>query len=75
MKLTYRLFRKKSGIYFSEERATGRQESLHTREKETAVQLLSAKNESRRQPMLNCQIARAYLAGSDPGVGARTWQG
>ena len=61
MKLTYRLFRKRSGIYFCEDRVTRRQESLHTREKAVATQLINAKTEARRQPLLNQQIARAYL--------------
>jgi hypothetical protein len=39
-----------------------------------ATPLLNARNESVRQPQLNLQIAKAYLAGSDSGVSNRTWQ-
>jgi len=39
-----------------------------------AERLVAAKNESVRQPVLNLQIAKAYLAGSDSGTNTRTWQ-
>src|SRR4029077_13822375 len=32
------------------------------------------RNEAVRQPHLNLQIAKAYLAGTDSGVANRTWQ-
>ncbi|PYJ96617.1 MAG: hypothetical protein DME23_19810, partial [Verrucomicrobia bacterium] len=35
---------------------------------------LNARNESFRQPHLNLQIAKAYLAGTDSRVPTRTWQ-
>lgn len=40
----------------------------------SAVVLLSAKNESFRQPMLNMPIGRAQLKVSDPAMQARIWQ-
>lgn len=33
----------------------------------------ASKNQALRQPALNLQIAKAYLAGSDSGVASRTW--
>src|SRR5262249_43563598 len=33
-----------------------------------------AKNNAERQPVLNLQIAKAYLAGTDGGINTRTWQ-
>ena len=36
--------------------------------------LLNARNESHRQPILNLQIARTYLAASDPEIARRTWR-
>jgi hypothetical protein len=39
-----------------------------------ATALLNARNESVRQPQLNLQIAKAYLAGTDSGVSKRTWE-
>ena len=41
--------------------------------REEAQQLLEAKNNAERQPLLNLQIAKAYLAGTDSGVTQRTW--
>jgi integrase len=74
MKLRYRMFRKASGIYFIENRVTGQQKSLKTRDKEAAVRIFNAQNEAHEQPAINLQIARAYLMASDPLVVRRTWQ-
>ena len=74
MKLRYRMFRKKSGIFFLEDRCNKKQESLQTRDKTEAVRLFHARNEAHQQPALNLQIARAYLMASDPLVATRTWQ-
>ena len=73
MKLRYRLFRKKSGIFFLEDRMNRKQESLKTRDKIVATRLLHARNEAHQQPAINLQIARAYLMASDPLVAKRTW--
>ena len=67
------LFRR-AGVFYSEDTTTGKQTSLRTKDPAEAKTLLHAKNESFRQPVLNLQIARAYLAGSDPQVATRTWQ-
>jgi hypothetical protein len=53
---------------------TRKQESTGTRNRAEATSLLNARNESVRQPQLNLQIAKAYLAGTDSGVATRTWQ-
>ena len=73
MKQKYRLFRRASGIYFVEDKATGKQESLRTRDKAEAHRLVHAQNEAHQQPLLNLQIARAYLAAGDPEIAKRTW--
>ena len=67
------LFRR-GGVFYTEDTATGKQASLRTRDAAEAQTLLHARNESFRQPALNLQIARAYLAGSDPEVATRTWK-
>jgi hypothetical protein len=36
-------------------------------------QIVAAKNQAQRQPLLNLQIAKAYLAETDSGVATRTW--
>jgi hypothetical protein len=48
-------------------------QSAHGNEDE-ARQIVEAKNNSERQPVLNLQIAKAYLAGTDNGITTRTWQ-
>src|SRR5208282_1784346 len=48
--------------------------SLHTTNEDEARQIVEAKNNSERQPVLNLQIAKAYLAGTDNGIATRTWQ-
>jgi hypothetical protein len=74
MRQRYRLFRRSSGTFFIEDRATRRQESLRTKDKESAARLFHAKNEACQQPALNLQIARAYLMASDQAIVKRTWQ-
>jgi integrase len=74
MKSKYRLFCRHNGIYFCENRLTRKQESLRTRDKSAAVRLLNAKNESEENPLLNRQIARAYLAAADPEIVKRSWR-
>jgi integrase len=73
MKAKYTLFRR-GGIYYSQDTTTGQQKSLRTRTEHEAVQLVNARNEAHRQPVLNLHLARAYLAASDPALVERTWQ-
>ncbi len=73
MKSRYILFRR-AGVYYTEDTVTRKQQTLRTKDEAEALTLLSAKNESFRQPVLNLQIARAYLTASDPAMAARTWQ-
>ena len=74
MQLKYRLYRRRNRIFYWQENASAKQGSLHTRDRHAAQQLLNAMNESRREPSLNLQIARAYLAAADPRMAERTWQ-
>jgi integrase len=74
MKNRYRLFKRSSGIFFIQDNASGKQESLRTRDKNEARRLWAARNESHQQPAINLQIARAYLTASDPQIAKRTWQ-
>ena len=70
----FRIFRRASGRWYIENTTTRRQESLHTRDATEAKRLLLARNEAQRQPMINLQIARAYLSAADPVALSRTWQ-
>jgi integrase len=76
MSTRYRLiFRSiRGGMYYSVDKTTGKRTSLHTTNEDEAKQLVEARNNAERQPILNLQIAKAYIAGSDSGINTRTWQ-
>lgn len=74
MKQRFRLYRRNGGIYYIHDDQTGKQESLHTRERVEASALFAAKTQSHRQAHLNLRLARTYLAATDPMVSKRTWQ-
>ena len=73
MKSRFILFRR-AGVFYCEDTATHKQQSLRTKDEAEAHTLLNAKNESFRQPTLNRQIARTYMAATDPEAAGRTWQ-
>jgi len=73
MKQRFILF-KRAGVFYSEDTTTRKQHSLRTKDEAEALTLLHSKNEAHRQPMLNMQIAKAYIAGTDSGINSRTWQ-
>ena len=74
MKQQYRLFRRENGIYYSLDTLTKKRENLETFELDEARRLANVKNEAIRQPAINLQIAKAYLAATDPQIATRTWQ-
>ena len=75
MRQRYRLYRRKNGgRYYIHDDATGKQESLGTSDRAIAVRLFHSKSEAVQQPAVNLQIARAYLAASDPQIATRNWQ-
>jgi hypothetical protein len=65
MKTKFILFRR-GPVFYAEDTATGKQTSLRTKDETEARSLLNAKNEAHRQPVLNLQLARAYLSASAP---------
>jgi hypothetical protein len=76
MNTRFRLIRRGirgNGFYCVDTR-TGKRTSLHTADEEVAAQVVEARNIAERQPSLNLQIAKAYLAGTDNGLSTRTWQ-
>jgi integrase len=73
MKIRFILFQR-SGIFYCEDTATGKQTSLRTRDREDAARLLHVKNEAVHQPAMNLQIAQVYLQHGDPALATRTWQ-
>jgi integrase len=76
MKTRYRLIRRniRGGIFYCVDTLTNKRESLKTTSEDDALQLIHAKNEALRQPVINRQIAYAYLNASDPEMARRTWQ-
>ncbi len=74
MKTRFRLiYRGERGRqFYCVDSETGRRFSLKTKDRDVAEQIVLAKNQSLRQPALNLQIAKAYLAGTDNGVATRT---
>jgi hypothetical protein len=63
----------RGGIYYCFDKKTKKRQSLHTTQEDEARQIVEAKNNAERQPLLNLQISKAYLAGSDSGINTRTW--
>ena len=63
MQLKYRLFR---AIFYWQENDSSKQGTLRTTDSREAERLLNAINESHREPTLNLNLARAYLAAHDP---------
>jgi integrase len=76
MKTRYRLTCRGSrgGKYYCVDTQTGKRTSLQTGSEEEARQLIEAKNQAQRQPVLNLQIAKAYLAAADSNFIRRTWR-
>ncbi|MCI0540423.1 MAG: hypothetical protein L0Z50_34910 [Verrucomicrobiales bacterium] len=70
----YRMYCRKGGIFYLFDRQTGKRESLDTTDKSIALRLLHSRNEAQRHPLINLQIARAYLAEGDPEACKRTWR-
>jgi hypothetical protein len=76
MKIRFRLIHpgERGSTLYCVDSETGQRFSLKTKDRDSAEQIVLAKNQALRQPTLNLQIAKAYLAGTDSGVSTRTWQ-
>ena len=75
MNQRYRIYRRQGGLFYRFDRHTGKRESLETTDQDAARRLLRGKNEAQPPPLINRQIARAYLAAGDPRITRRTWSG
>jgi hypothetical protein len=64
----------RGGTFYCVDIETGRRESLGTKDADEAAQIVLVKNQAVRQPALNLQMAKAFLAASDDDLGKRTWQ-
>ena len=76
MKTRYRLTGRGSrgDTFYCVDSKTRKRTSLHTADEDAAQQIVDARNQAERQPVLNLQIAKAYLAGTDNGISGRTWK-
>jgi hypothetical protein len=61
-------------MFYLVDSVTNLRESLETTDRDAAEQILSARRQAQKQPSINLQIARAYLAATDEKVTRRTWQ-
>jgi integrase len=66
------MFRRGNVFYF-EDRTTGQQKSLQTRDEEQAQRVIQAKNDAVKLPQMNLVMAKAYLSAQDPKMITRTW--
>ena len=73
MKARFNIFRRgRAGVFYWQDQQTGRQGSLHTKDKHIAGKFLHQKNESHEQPALNLAMAKAYASAHDPRLATRT---
>ena len=61
-------------MFYCVDKTTGKRTSLKTTDADAAQQIIDAKNQAEPQPVLNLQIAQAYLTASDPAWTQRNWQ-
>ena len=73
MKPKFRIFRR-GATYWCEDTETGRQQTLGTKNKASAIRLLHGRNEAHAVPFVNLQMARAYMMAADPKAPTRTWK-
>ena len=76
MKNRFRIIQRglRGGMFYCVNSETGRRETLGTKDPDEAAQIVLVKNQALRQPALNLQMAKAFLAASDDDLGKRTWQ-
>ncbi|HXE43263.1 MAG TPA: hypothetical protein VN516_09585, partial [Candidatus Baltobacteraceae bacterium] len=72
MKNPFTMFRR-GKMFYCQDRMTGKQISLQTRDKAEAQKIIQAKNEAVTQPLMNLAMAKTYLAAQDPKLITRTW--
>ena len=70
----YWLYQRENGVFYLQDKLTGKQESLKTRNAVAANRLLAGKNQSVELPMLNRSMAKTYLAAKSPELMERTWE-
>ena len=76
MQSRYRLICRglRGGKFYCVDTVTRKRTSLQTTDEDKARQIVEAKNLAERQPEINLQIAKAYLAAADSNFIRRTWR-
>jgi integrase len=69
----YRLYRRSNGAFYAQNRQTGKQLSLKTKDRVQAGLQLTALNESARDAVISRDVGMTYLFHSDPDAKTRTW--
>jgi integrase len=72
MQTRFTLFRR-GAVFYCEDRSSGQQKSLRTKNENEARKLVQARNDAASQPLLNLFLAKTYLAAVDPKLVLRTW--
>ena len=72
MQARFTLF-KRGSVFYSEDRETGQQKSLKTRDATEAQRIIRAKNDAVSLPQMNLIMAKTYLSAQDPKMITRTW--
>lgn len=73
MKQRFYLYRRR-GIYYLQDTRTGKQQSLDTRDRNTAARVLELKRQTAADPAYKQIMLTTCLASQDPLLGKRTWQ-
>ena len=64
----YRMYKRKSGVFYAKDRKTGQRLSLATNDLAEAKRLLTAKNQATEQPCLNVAYGQGFPERPEPGV-------
>jgi integrase len=72
MKDRFTMFRRGT-MFYCEDRETGQQKSLLTRDEAEARKIIQAKNEAVKLPQMNLVLAKTYLSAQDPKMITRIW--
>lgn len=69
----YWLYQRENGVYYVQDKISGKQQSARTKDEAAAKRILAAKNQAVEQPMLNRTMAKAYLSAKSPDLVQRSW--
>lgn len=72
MQIRFTVFRR-GAVFYCEDRETGQQKSLRTRDEAEARRIVQAKNDAVTLPQMNLVMAKTYLSAQNPKMITRTW--